>query len=55
MGVSAHQYSQKGYFHDIGIHSQNGFAVEGQWRMRRLETIMKELNHTGVRNVKYFD
>lgn len=46
MGVPSHQYSEKGHFYDTGIDNINGFAVNGKWRMKRLERIMKELNHT---------
>jgi hypothetical protein len=55
MGVSSHKYSENGYFHDIGIHSENGYAVEGQWVMKTLSTIMKELNHTGVSILEQMD
>ncbi|ELU18242.1 hypothetical protein CAPTEDRAFT_228674 [Capitella teleta] len=47
MGIESLQFSNKGFFHDYGLDSANTFAFNGQWKLRRLKTIMEELNHEG--------
>ena len=42
------QYSDRGYFHNVGIDNENSWAVDHTWKMRRLKTIMEELGHQGV-------
>jgi hypothetical protein len=48
MEVSSHQYSPNGFFHNFGIDHMDTYAARGQWKLRRLATIMKELGHSGV-------
>ena len=48
MSTDDHQYSEKGYFHNIGIDSHDTYAVQNQWKLRKLSSIMKELGHEGV-------
>lgn len=45
MQVESHQYSANGYFHDYGIDSIDTTVTKGNWRLRRLQSIMKELGH----------
>jgi hypothetical protein len=47
MEVESHQYSPKGFFHNVGIDSADTSANRGRWKLRRLSTIMKDLGHTG--------
>jgi len=51
MEVKSHQYSEKGFFYDIGIDSADTSANHGRWKLRRLSTIMAQLGHTGVWNL----
>ena len=48
MGIESHQYSAKGHFYNIGIDSEDSWAVGNTWKMHRLGTIMKMLNHERV-------
>lgn len=52
MQVESHQYSEKGYFHNYGIDSIETTVSKINWRLRRLENIMKELGHEG-RQIDY--
>jgi len=53
MEVKSHQYSERGFFYDIGIDSADTFDNRGRWKLRRLSTIMAQLGHTGVGNYLY--
>ncbi len=48
MGVDDHQYSEKGFFHNVGIDYEDTYAMRGKWRMQKLTSIMKELGHEEV-------
>jgi len=54
MEVASYQYSEKGFFHDIGIDGADTSANRGRWKLRRLSTIMAHLGHTGVRSMHSF-
>jgi len=49
MGVAPHQYSDHGFFYDLGIDSEDTVTIRGQWKMRKLSSIMRQLGHEGVR------
>jgi len=51
MEVKSHQYSERGFFYDIGIDSADAYANSGRWKLRRLSSIMAQLGHTGVRKL----
>ncbi len=48
MGSSSHKYSEKGYFHNLGIDNIDGSAARGQWVVKRLQSIIKILGHEKV-------
>ena len=48
MGSASHKYSDKGYFHNLGIDNIDGSAVRGQWVVKRLQSIIKMLGHEKV-------
>ena len=48
MGVSPHQYSEKGHFYDWGLDDADSHAAGGRWTMRRLKSITRDLKHEGV-------
>ncbi len=52
MERSSHQYSENGYFHDIGIDNIDGTANHGEWQMKRLKSIIKLLGHEKVTSVE---
>lgn len=56
MQVESHQYSANGYFHNYGIDSIDTTVNRGNWRLRRMQNIMKELGHEGVSScfISYF-
>lgn len=46
MGIGDHQYSKRGYFHNVGLDGENGIAMNGRWRMYTLKRLMWDLGHS---------
>ena len=48
MNTPSHQYSDRGHFYNLGLDNVNRITIDGQWKLQRLKTIMKDLGHEGV-------
>ncbi|KAK3094577.1 hypothetical protein FSP39_003591 [Pinctada imbricata] len=49
MNKKSFRHSDKVFFHDTGISGKD--YTDKNWRLRRLSSIKKELNHTNVRKI----